>query len=38
MAGRKPSRSKLYFCNKQGNVFHLPVKMDRDMQKPKRVD
>lgn len=35
--GRKPSDSRLYFCNKAGDVFRLPVKMDGDYAKPEPV-
>ncbi|NQT50982.1 hypothetical protein HQ576_02970, partial [bacterium] len=35
--GRKPSDSRLYFCDRDGNVFRLPVKMDGDTAKPERV-
>ncbi|MFT4154105.1 MAG: hypothetical protein QM629_09855, partial [Parafilimonas sp.] len=32
--GRKPSPSHLYFCDKEGNVFMLPEKMESDVMKP----
>ncbi len=32
--GRQPSDSRLYFCNKAGDVFRLPVKMDGDFATP----
>jgi hypothetical protein len=32
--GRKPSISSLYFCNKEGQVFMLPRKMDKKKMKP----
>lgn len=32
--GRKPSKSNLYFCDKKGNVFMLPRKMEKDEMKP----
>ncbi len=35
--GRKPSDSRLYFCNKQGDVFRLPVNMTGDFAKPELV-
>jgi len=35
--GRKPSDSSIYFCNKQGDVFRLPQKMDGDFAKPEKV-
>jgi hypothetical protein len=35
--GRKPSDSRLYFCNKQGDVFRLPVQMQADLEKPELV-
>ncbi|MBN2562097.1 MAG: BNR-4 repeat-containing protein [Phycisphaerae bacterium] len=36
--GRKPSDSRLYFCNKDGDVFRLPVKMTSDMEKPMKAN
>jgi len=33
---RKPSESRLYFCNKAGDVFVLPAKMEADSAKPER--
>lgn len=35
--GRKPSESRLYFCNQKGDVFRLPPKMSADFQKPELV-
>lgn len=32
--GRKPSASRLYFCDKQGNVYLLPPQMDGDFARP----
>ena len=32
--GREPSPSRLYFCNRKGEVFQLPEKMAGDFQKP----
>ena len=32
--GRQPSPSRLYFCDKQGNVFMLPPEMEGDTAKP----
>lgn len=31
---RKPSVSYLYFCNKAGQVFQLPLQMKQDMERP----
>ncbi len=31
--GRKPSDSRLYFCNRKGDVFRLPVHMTADQEK-----
>ncbi len=36
--GRKPSDSRLYFCNKAGDVFRLPVTMEGQTAKPERVN
>jgi BNR repeat-containing family member len=36
--GRKPSDSRLYFCNNKGDVFRLPVEMKADFEKPARVE
>ena len=33
---RKPSESRLYFCNKAGDVFVLPAQMEADSAKPER--
>ena len=35
--GRKPSESRLYFCDREGNVFRLPPKMTGETAKPERV-
>jgi hypothetical protein len=35
--GRQPSESRLYFCNKAGDVFRLPVQMAADAEKPQRM-
>lgn len=35
--GRKPSESRLYFCNRDGDVFRLPVKMTADSEKPQPI-
>jgi hypothetical protein len=32
--GRKPSESRLYFCNQKGDVFRLPQTMDRGFAAP----
>jgi hypothetical protein len=32
--GRQPSESRLYFCDREGNVFMLPPEMDADMMSP----
>ncbi len=32
--GLEPSESRLYFCDKEGNVYRLPQKMDGDFAKP----
>ncbi|MEP0843092.1 MAG: BNR-4 repeat-containing protein, partial [Phycisphaerae bacterium] len=34
---RQPSDSRLYFCNRAGDVFRLPTRMTSDFQKPSRV-
>lgn len=36
--GRKPSDSRFYFCNRDGDVFKLPVEMTTDFQKPERMN
>lgn len=36
--GRQPSKSRLYFCNKDGEVFQLPAKMKKYEMKPRVVD
>jgi len=35
--GRQPSRSRLYFCNRDGDVFVLPGKMSEAFEKPQPV-
>lgn len=35
--GRKPSESRLYFCNRDGDVFRLPQVMKEDFEKPERL-
>jgi hypothetical protein len=35
---RKPSESRLYFCNRDGDVFRLPVRIDGDAAKPEKVN
>jgi hypothetical protein len=35
--GRKPSDSRLYFCNIKGEVFRLPTTMTSDSAAPERV-
>ena len=32
--GRQPSESRLYFCDREGNVFMLPTEMKADMMAP----
>ncbi len=36
--GRQPSESDIYFCNKAGDVFRLPRKMDGETAVPERVE
>ena len=36
--GRKPSDSRLYFCNANGDVFKLPQQMDGEFVKPVQVN
>ncbi|MBN1127182.1 MAG: BNR-4 repeat-containing protein [Sedimentisphaerales bacterium] len=36
--GRQPSESRLYFCNREGDVFILPQKMESDFIKPEKVN
>ncbi|MFP4621787.1 MAG: hypothetical protein ACLFM7_10785 [Bacteroidales bacterium] len=36
--GRKPSESRLYFCDKQGNVYKLPESMENEFEKPVQVN
>jgi hypothetical protein len=35
--GRKPSKSNLYFSDKNGNVFMLPATMNKSLMKPQHV-
>ena len=35
--GRQPSESRLYFCNKKGDVFELPATMSGEFEKPRRL-
>ena len=35
--GRKPSASRLYFCDKKGNAFRLPTTMGSKSAKPERT-
>jgi hypothetical protein len=34
---RRPSDSRLYFCNRDGDVFRLPTKMTADFEKPELI-
>lgn len=36
--GRKPSEARLYFCNKSGDAFRLPVEMHEDFQRPEKIE
>ena len=36
--GRKPSESRLHFCDSQGNVFQLPFMMQSEHQSPINVN
>ncbi|MBN2376647.1 MAG: BNR-4 repeat-containing protein [Sedimentisphaerales bacterium] len=36
--GREESISNLYFCNRAGEVYLLPRKMERDFEKPAKVE
>jgi len=36
--GRQPSVSRLYFCNRQGDVFVLPERMGGESEKPLPVE
>ena len=36
--GREVSESRLYFCNKNGDVFRLPKEMTEDFAEPERID
>ena len=35
--GRAPSVSRLYFCNKAGEVFQLPALMDKKLESPQQI-
>jgi len=35
--GRQPSRSRLYFCTRRGDVFMLPEQIDSDMAEPVQI-
>jgi hypothetical protein len=35
--GRKPSDSRIYFCNQKGDVFRLPTTMPADFAKPELI-
>ena len=35
--GRQPSPSRLYFCDRDGNVFRLPTRMEGEFAKPEPV-
>ncbi len=35
--GRRPSESRLYFCDRQGNVFRLPAQMSTQKARPEPV-
>lgn len=35
--GRQPSESRLYFCNRDGDVFRLPVNMATELARPEPV-
>jgi hypothetical protein len=35
--GRKPSKSNLYFSDKNGNIFMLSVTMNKSLMKPQHV-
>ena len=36
--GRRPSDSRLYFCNKAGDVFLLPAEMTEDFAEPEIIE
>lgn len=36
--GRQPSDSRLYFCNRDGDAFRLPVRMDAEFLRPERIN
>lgn len=35
--GRKPSQSDIYFCDREGAVYHLPRKMPGETAKPEKI-
>ncbi len=35
--GRKPSDSRLYYCNREGEVFQLPVQMQDNMEAARKI-
>ncbi len=35
--GRRPSDSRIYFCDRDGNAFRLPVDMDAETARPERL-
>ena len=35
--GRKPSDSRLYYCNRDGEVFQLPVQMQDNMEAARKI-
>jgi hypothetical protein len=35
--GRMPSESRLYFCNRDGDVFRMPMSVDSDLVDPDRM-
>jgi len=36
--GRQPSESRLYFCDKAGNVYRLPPVMEGDFARPEKLE
>jgi len=35
--GRRPSESRIYFCDRDGNAFRLPSSMDGETAKPEKL-
>ncbi len=35
--GRRPSESRIYFCDRDGNAFRLPFSMDGEMARPEKL-